>query len=191
MIRTKANLVYYLAEDKRSLGMSQRKRPRLIGDDIWKFQIVLRRYEYYTNCEPSVWATIMRIAYRFIHYKKGQRLGFTIPVNVFGPGLRINHHGLLIVNSEATVGANCDIHQGVTIGQNFHKGDVPCIGDNVWIGPGAKLFGRIYIPNGTVIGANAVVGKSVSEENTTIAGCPARTIKTTGTNEVETAATLR
>jgi len=92
----------------------------------------------------------------------GYKLGLSIPPNVFGPGLRINHHGLIVVNPDAKVGAFCDIHQGVNIGTNFDEGSVPEIGSNVWIGPGAKIFGKIKIADGIVIGANSVVNKSLS-----------------------------
>ena len=50
------------------------------------------------------------------------------------------------------------------------------IGDNVYIGPGAKLFGPIQIGDNTVIGANAVVNKSFKEGNCTIVGVPAEII---------------
>ncbi|MDA1475780.1 serine O-acetyltransferase [Bacillus changyiensis] len=168
MISTKKELHYYLEQDKKSLGISHRK-PRLLGDDIWKYQICLRKYEYYANTNSK----FLKQIYRYLHKKKGLKLGFDIPINVFGPGLRINHCGLLIVNSNAKIGTNCDIHQGVNIGQNHDEYDVPTIGDNVWIGPGAKLFGKIKIANGIKIGANAVVNKSFTEENITIAGVPA------------------
>ncbi|MPQ24701.1 serine acetyltransferase [Bacillus paralicheniformis] len=105
------------------------------------------------------------------------KLGFDILVNIFGPGVRINHYGLLIVNSNAKIGANCDIHQGINIGQNHAHHDVPTIGDSVWIGPGAKIFGGIHIADGISIGVNAVVNKSFTEENITIAGVPAKKIK--------------
>ncbi|MCG8399395.1 serine acetyltransferase, partial [Bacillus atrophaeus] len=80
-------------------------------------------------------------------------------------------------NSNVKIGANCDIHQGVNIGQNHDQYDVPTIGDHVWIGPGVKLFGKIQIANGISIGANAVVNKSFTEENITIAGVPAKKVK--------------
>ena len=48
MIRTKKDLRYYLSADKIALGIS-RKYPRLIGDDIWKFEILLRKTEYWAN----------------------------------------------------------------------------------------------------------------------------------------------
>lgn len=47
------------------------------------------------------------------------------------------------------------------------------IGNNVWIGTRAVLLKGVYIPDGCIIGANAVVNKSFSEENCLIAGNPA------------------
>lgn len=73
------------------------------------------------------------------------------------------------------------IQAGVNIGVN--NGGVPTIGDNVYIGPGAKLFGAIEIANDVAIGANAVVTKSFTESNITIAGIPAKIIKHQKANE--------
>ena len=175
MIRTKEDLKLYLQKDKEALGI-KRKLPHIIGDEIWKFQIALRKHEYYKNSGGG----ILLIIWKFIHHLYGIKLGFEIPINVFDYGLRINHYGYLVVNSSARIGKFCDIHQGVNIGQNIEPGSVPTIGDNVWIGPGAKLFGRITIADRIVIGANAVVNKSFLEENITIAGVPARKVKDSG-----------
>ena len=54
------------------------------------------------------------------------------------------------------------------------------IGDNVWIGPGAKIFGKIFIADNIAIGANSVVNRSFAEQNITIAGIPAKKIKDSG-----------
>lgn len=48
MIQTKEDLNYYLEEDKKALGI-KRKRPPLFGAEIWKYQISLRKLEFYTN----------------------------------------------------------------------------------------------------------------------------------------------
>ena len=90
--------------------------------------------------------------------------------------MRINHFGLIVIDENAKIGEWCDIHQGVNIGQNIEKNSVPMIGDNVWIGPGVKIFGKIEIGNNTMIGANTVVCKSFPEGNCRIAGNPARII---------------
>ena len=48
MIQTKEDLRLYLEKDKQALGIT-RKRPCLVGDDIWKFEIALRYHEYLKN----------------------------------------------------------------------------------------------------------------------------------------------
>lgn len=183
MILDKKDLLYYLQEDRRAMGITKRKRPKY-NDEIWKFAIILRKHEYYSNIKRTLYSTIMKKMYGFLHVKKGFKLGFDIPINVFGSGLRINHFGLIIVNPNARVGINCDIHQGVNIGQNLKYGDVPVLGDNIWIGPGAKIFGKISIANNIAIGANSVVNKSFDEENITIAGTPSKKIRNNGTKKM-------
>ena len=80
---------------------------------------------------------------------------------MFGPGLSIAHAGTIVVNSNAKIGANCRIHVCVNIGADVTDGSkAPIIGDNCYIGPGAKLFGSIILGNNVGIGANAVVNKS-------------------------------
>ena len=67
-----------------------------------------------------------------------------------------------------------------TIGKNIGKSQVsPKIKDNVWIGPGARVYGDITIGNNTVIGTNSVVNKSFPD-NVTIAGVPAKIINKKG-----------
>lgn len=51
--------------------------------------------------------------------------------------------------------------------------EVPQIGNNVYIGPGAKLFGKITVADGVAVGANAVVNKDCLEENVGLSGVPA------------------
>lgn len=117
----------------------------------------------------------MIILFRFRSY--GYKLGFEIPVNVFGAGLSIVHHGPIIVNADARIGENCRIHPCVTIGFWPSDGNgCPIIGDNTFIGPGAKIFGKITIANSVTIGANSVVNKSFLEEDISIAGSPAKKV---------------
>lgn len=62
----------------------------------------------------------------------------------------------------------------MNIGEDIN-GKAPVIGNNVWIGPGAKLFGDITIGDNVMIGANSVVTKSFPD-NVRIAGIPAKII---------------
>lgn len=101
-------------------------------------------------------------------------LGFSIPKNSFGPGLSIPHYGTIIVNSRAKIGKNCKIHAGVNIGASGGKPGAPTIGDNVYLGPGSKIYGEIVIASNIAIAANACVGSSFLEENIVIGGIPAK-----------------
>ena len=114
-----------------------------------------------------------RLRLRHLSYK----LGYSIPINVFGPGLSLPHFGTIVVNSKARVGKNCRLHVCTNIGASAGKPGAPIIGDNVYIGPGAILFGNITIANNVTIGANATVNKSIEEKNVVIAGTPAKIVK--------------
>lgn len=105
------------------------------------------------------------------------KYNWTIPINVFSEGLAIVHVGTIVVSPKARIGKNCRIHVCVNIGSAWVKGvsGVPVIGDNVYIGPGAKIFGPITIGDNVAIGANSVVNSSFPS-NCTIAGVPAKII---------------
>ena len=115
MILSKSDLQRYLELDRRALGIRRAKRPPLTGYRVWKFQVALRKHEYYANTGRSLFGRIMKKFWGAVHEIYGVRLGFSIPINVFGPGLRINHYGLIVVNPKARVGAFCDIHQEMCI----------------------------------------------------------------------------
>ena len=85
------------------------------------------------------------------------KLGISIPhVTQIGSGFYIGHFGGIVVHEDCKIGKNCNISQGVTIGQanRGERAGCPVIGDNVYIGPGAKIFGAITIGSDVAIGAN-------------------------------------
>jgi len=176
MIRSYEDYRSYLEADRLALGCTT-TRPPLFGNEIWKFQILLRKVEYYRNCRHSF---IYRPYISWIRLKfhiASLLLGFTISPNVFGPGLSIAHRGTIVIHPEARIRANCRIHTCVNIGTKAGAEDLtPVIGDNVYIGPGAKIFGDIRIADGIAIGANSVVNRSFEEPGISIAGVPARKI---------------
>ena len=104
---------------------------------------------------------------------KAVRLGYTIGVNVCGPGLRLPHWGTIVVSSYARVGPGCTLHPGTCLGARYGK--APRLAANVYVGPGAKLYGAVNVGEGATIGANAVVNRDVAE-HTVVAGAPARPI---------------
>jgi serine O-acetyltransferase len=180
MINSKEDYWYYLEADRIALGI-QDNWTNFFMHDIWKFERLLRKVEYYQNCKKSIlwkpYTLFLKIRLHSISIK----LGFMISPNVFGPGLSIGHHGTLTVNSSARIGKNCRIHTCVFIATKAGFTDkAPKIGDNVYIGPGAKIFGPIEIGDNIAIGANAVVNKSFLEPGITIAGIPAKKISDKG-----------
>jgi serine O-acetyltransferase len=81
-----------------------------------------------------------------------------------GPGLRIAHFSGVTVMPYVSLGRNCTLSTSVTIGAADERvADAPVIGDNVFIGPGARLLGRIRVGSNSRIGANAVVSSDVPD----------------------------
>ena len=180
MIQSKADYSYYLEADRQALGRKA-SRPKLLGDEIWKFQRALRRLEYLKNCRRDVLGKLQAAIAAFRLHQLSLKCGFTISCNSFGPGLAIVHRGTIVVNSKTRIGAWCRIHACVNIGSVGGDADaVPVIGDRVYIGPGAKIYGKITISDGVAIGANAVVNRSIEEADVTVAGVPAKIINQVG-----------
>jgi serine O-acetyltransferase len=110
------------------------------------------------------------------------KYGITIPrTTQIGPGFYIGHFGGIVVHGDCRIGRDCNISQGVTLGQ-ANRGPrmgVPVIGDRVYMGPGAKIVGAVRIGSNVAIGANAVVTRDVPD-NAVVAGVPARIISYAG-----------
>lgn len=100
--------------------------------------------------------------------------GIELPCEAkLGRNFVIDHFGGIVVSGYAVFGDNCRIRNGVVVG--LARTDDPCapvIGDNVDIGAGAKVLGRIRVGNNVSIGANAVVIRDVPD-NSIAVGVPA------------------
>ena len=151
------NLPIVAANQAMKLGMKMRQYntptpPRGIFFRI-KRRYIFRKYEqicYQNNCFIPIFAPI-----------------FQDPESICFP------HGLcgIFISGGATIGKNCTIFHHVTIGSNTledskHRG-APTIGDNVFIGAGAKIIGNVKIGDNVRIGAGAIVVKDI-EDNATV-----------------------
>ncbi len=90
----------------------------------------------------------------------------SIPVGAkIGKGLHLAHFGPILVSGNAVLGDNCNLSNQVIIGFGRKSGisGYPVLGDRVFVGPGAKIFGPIRIGNDTVISANSVVTNDVPD----------------------------
>jgi serine O-acetyltransferase len=121
---------------------------------------------------------ISRLILRKYTYKFGMSISFRTEI---GSGLYVGHFGGIFVHPESRIGKNCNISHEVTIGQSNRGKNLgsPTIGDNVFLGPGAKIFGSLTVGNNAAIGANCVVTQDVPD-NAVVVGIPGRVISYEG-----------
>lgn len=139
-------------------------------DILYGYIFYLRHTEYYHNTGKKIRESVSRFFLQRMEMKYAIHIG----VNVCDEGLSIAHVGPIVIHGRSRIGKNLRIHVGVNIGAN--GGEPPQLGDNVYIGPGAKLFGDITIADGCSIGANAVVNKSCLDKNSILVGVPAHVV---------------
>ena len=153
------------------------------ADILRRHQILLRKTEYYFNTGKKILYFITRAKLRIIQNK----YCLHIPLNCCGRGLRIMHTGPVLMNNRVTVGENCKFHINTALVAGGTNDDVPTLGNGIVMGIGAVALGGVYIADNIAVGANAVVNKSFTEENISIAGVPAKKVsdhgsKSWGTN---------
>jgi serine O-acetyltransferase len=161
MIRNFKDLKRYQREDLAANGLARWRWWDRFGNPAIAFERKLRRTEFVLNTLTGPkWKFCRAYSKRSLRMS-GLKLGFTIPPNVFGPGLSLPHWGTIVINPKCRVGARCRMHPGVSLG--WHDGKVPKLGDDCYLGPGAKLYGGVVLGNKTKVGPNAVVCRSYPE----------------------------
>jgi len=131
-----------------------------------KFIIILRLVQHFRRKNRGLFY-FYYFFYRRLKVKYGLDISYRTEI---GEGLYIGHFGGVVIHGDSKIGSNCNISQGVTIGVSNspkNKG-CPTIGNNVFIGPGACIFGNIKIGNNVVIGANTVVNQDIPECTTIV-----------------------
>lgn len=136
-----------------------------------RFLVQLRITEWWCNTRPGPVGRVIGAVLRLRLQLAGTRLGYTIPINVVGPGLKLPHIGTVVISGDARVGANCQIFQGVTLAAG--DGGAPQLGHDVSVGANACIIGPRQIGDRVWIGAGAVVTRDVPSGQVW-AGVPAR-----------------
>lgn len=178
MIQSYKDLKEYLSEDFKRFNENITFKDKILRNEkwySWHYLIALRHVEYHLNMNHKI-----RYLYWFYIYK---RMCFNLKIDIkpnnVGPGFRIMHLGALIrIKKNCRIGKNCTILPGVVIGNKHLENDNSWvyIGDNCYIGLGAKIFGQIMIGNNVTIGANAVVTHDIPD-NAIVGGIPAKIIR--------------
>lgn len=128
------------------------------------------RYRVRPTFLRKFFSLIYRILYKLIQIVTGIELPCEVEI---GRNFVIDHFGGIIISGYAKFGDNCRIRNGVVVGlQRVEDPGAPVIGNNVDIGAGAKVLGRISIGNNVAIGANAVVITDVPDDSLAV-GVPA------------------
>ena len=149
----------------------------------FRFTYYMRKCSYYRY--HRVFRYILFPVYKTLKDRAGMKLGAEISdLAQVGKGLHIAHFGQIIIHSDAVLGDNVSLSQGVTVGQTIKDGEsfVPTVGNSVYLAPGAKVIGGITVGSNVAVGANAVVTHSLPD-NAVAAGVPAKILNTNGAGD--------
>jgi serine O-acetyltransferase len=110
------------------------------------------------------------------------KFGISIPIGTkIGYGFYIGHFGNIVVNGKATIGNNCNLSQGVTIGEIpfGNSAGVPVLGDNIYLAPGSTVIGDTNVGSFSIVAPNSVLNHSI-EDHSVVSGIPAKLISANG-----------
>lgn len=102
----------------------------------------------------------------------------------FGPGFVLIHSTGVVINGRVRGGENVFVEHQVTVGAERRQS--PVLGNDVFLGAGAKVLGDIQLGDGVRVGANAVVIDDVPAQ-ATVVGIPARVVRIRSTTPEDAA----
>ena len=143
--------------------------------NLYKVMRDAKIYRYYKENHKTIFQKIKVLIYAIKVNRNAAKYSVEL-YGEFGNNLRVCH-GPILVNGYSKMGDNVILHGMNCIGAKHFAADAPTIGNNVEIGGGACVIGKVTIADGIKIAANSVVTKSFLEPNITIGGVPARKIK--------------
>lgn len=126
-----------------------------------KFQIYMRKYQDTNN-------NILKLLYKVLFVIYRNRLHNEMSINShIGSGLYFGHPFCININPESVIGMNCNIHKGVTIGQENRgkRKGAPKIGNEVWIGVNATIVGNVKIGNDVLIAPNTYINCDIPDHS--------------------------
>lgn len=131
-----------------------------------KFMTIFRLVQHYRTSNRLLFYFFF-LWYRRLRVKYGFDISYRTQI---GKGFYIGHFGGVVIHGDSKIGENCNISQGITIGVSNYgkKKGVPVIGNEVFIGPNAGIFGNITIGNNVTIGANSVITSSIPDNKTVL-----------------------
>lgn len=143
----------FWSDYKRITGESGKKINSILKNFVKFHQI---RFMYFFRKNNRVFLKIYKLKYGLEIYSKD-----------IGEGLYLGHAFNITINPNAKIGKNCNIHKGVTIGQENRgkRKGAPQIGDKVWIGVNATIVGKIKIGNNVLIAPNTYINCDIPDDS--------------------------
>ena len=166
-------------------GSTRRLRLMLFSQGLWASTVYRVSHWLYFRTELPLLCQLFRLGCQFARKFIEIVCGISLPPEcAIGPGLYLGHFGTIIVAPPVRIGSNCNLSQGVTIGFGGRGsvGGYPTIGSRVFIGVNAVVLGKIHIGDDAVIGAGAVVVRSVPSRGVAV-GNPARIASFKGSSD--------
>lgn len=146
--------------------------------------VAVHRFGNYRMHLKMPWRAGFSVVYRMLFRYVRNHYGVELPYSAkLGRRVVFEHQGCIVVHGCTVIGDDCIIRQGVTLGNRHLTApfDAPVLGNNVNVGAGAKVLGKVHIGAGANIGANSVVLKDVPAGRTAI-GIPARLLDESGSS---------
>jgi serine O-acetyltransferase len=156
-----------------------REEPQRWWDPGRRLLRTIRNYQRWKG-RPTLLGLLLSKYYALQHRFWTIVSGAEIHLNCrIGGGLLLPHPNGIVIHPNATIGVNCILFQQVTLGTRDGS-DVPVLGNDVLVGAGAKILGRVVVGDHARIGANAVVLIDVPP-GAHAAGVPAHIFRTNPT----------
>lgn len=141
----------------------------ILGKPQFKL-VFMYRLSQYTKGKPRLSKMVVTLI-RKIQYRNNK---VSLPREAkIGPGLCIFHPVNIRISGDCKIGLNFTVAHNVTLGWVNHgaKRGVPEIGNNVYIGPGALVLGKIKIGDNVLIAGNSFVTHDIPS-NSLVYGNP-------------------
>ena len=181
---TQPHLISSVNESDNELGLWQQIKEDWVahGRDWTKpgFRAVaVQRFGVWRmKVEPKLLRGPLSILYRMLYRKIRNTYGIDLPYTVkLGRRAIVEHQGAIVIHGYCSIGDDCVIRQGVTLGNRYLERplEAPKLGVRVNVGAGAKILGNLTIGDNANIGANAVVLSDIPPGQTAV-GIPAKII---------------
>ncbi len=154
------------------------KKIRFFG---WRYMKTWRKANYYRGNNR-----LLFFFFGFLLHLKSFKFGFQIsPSASIGKGFYIGHFGTVVIGDEVIIGDNVNVGINVVIGRTSRgeKKGSPTIGDNVWIGSGSIIVGKISIGSNVLIAPNSYVNFDIPSNSILIGAPNARIIDSKGATD--------